>query len=72
MAEVTNAERDTLEAIIDKRGIRAVVESLGEICFLKASHISETWQDEPLSRKWDQAGSYLEKVSRAVPLKGAI
>jgi hypothetical protein len=41
-----------LEALIDAAGIEAVLQGLSEICGLKADHITHTWQDTILAKRW--------------------
>jgi hypothetical protein len=43
--DLNQAERDTLEAMVDAAGIEAVVQGLSEICGAKADHIAHAWQD---------------------------
>jgi hypothetical protein len=50
--DLNQAELATLEALIDAAGIEAVIQGLSEICGLKADHITETWQDAHLARRW--------------------
>jgi hypothetical protein len=47
--DLNQTELDTLEALIDSAGIEAVVQSLSEICGLKADHIAANWQDTALA-----------------------
>jgi hypothetical protein len=50
--DLTQAELDTLEALIDSAGIEAVIQGLSEICGLKSDHITCTWQDTALAKRW--------------------
>lgn len=47
---------DTLESIVDKEGLAAVLLDLAEICSQKAQHINDNWQDTVLSKQWEKAG----------------
>lgn len=42
----------TLEEAIDTHGMETVLETLAEICRLKANHILENWQDITTARHW--------------------
>jgi hypothetical protein len=50
--DLTQAELDTLEALIDGAGIEAVLQGLSAICGLKADHIAANWQDTALAKRW--------------------
>lgn len=48
-------ERDlleTIERLIDEWGIGTVLQATADIALIKADHILETWQDEPLAKQW--------------------
>lgn len=47
--------RAVLERLVDASTLGAVLTELAEICALKAQHIRETWQDDPLARQWEKA-----------------
>ena len=55
---------DDLEDLIDKKGLREVLESLCSICYEKADHVALNWQDKGLSRAWKKNGKILDKVSQ--------
>jgi hypothetical protein len=50
--DLSPAELEGLEALIDAAGIEAVLQGLSEICGLKAEHIASNWQDTPLAKRW--------------------
>lgn len=52
-----NIDVDALEAMIDRIGLPAVLDLLGEVCSAKADHIRENWQDSPLAESWDNDAS---------------
>lgn len=58
-----NERLDALEAMIDKIGLNAVVETLAEVCSAKADHIRTNWQDEPLAKGWDRRAARLINVA---------
>ena len=43
--------------LIDAVGIMNFLIYLEEICYEKAAHVRETWQDEPLALKWERTCS---------------
>lgn len=54
--------KDDVEDLIDQEGLIAVLVILVEICHAKAVHVRETWQDEPLAKKWEKAATVLSGV----------
>ena len=51
--DLTQAERDTLEAIIDGTSVKAMLEAISDICGAKEEHlISNFSQDEKTARVW--------------------
>lgn len=50
--DLNQTELNTLEALIDAAGIEAVLQGLSEICGLKADHITHTWEDTILAKRW--------------------
>lgn len=65
---LTQAERDTLEAMIDRTSLTAVLEGMFDVCGDKAEHVRANWQDEHTAEVWDIAqdimSSTLARVSR--------
>ena len=52
-----------LEELVDKTSISIVTEELANICFLKAAHVRENWQDHTLADNWRKACAVLSKAS---------
>jgi len=52
MRDLSKAECDAVEALIDGCGIDAVLMAISDICGHKAAHIAENWQDMPLAKRW--------------------
>lgn len=48
---------DVIEPIIDKHSIDEVLDTIELICYEKAMHIRENWQDEKLAASWDTMGN---------------
>ena len=57
---------DTLEQLIDTNGLSVVLNTLADICNLKAQHIEEAWQDRELARAWIRAALAIGTVSNKV------
>lgn len=53
--DLTQAERDTLESLIDGAGLSPVLEALSLICDEKAEHIESSYGDKGLARQWRTA-----------------
>lgn len=51
-----------LEGMVDRVGVAMVLNTLAGIAYSKAAHVSEAWQDAPLSRRWEQMARALEKT----------
>jgi hypothetical protein len=62
--DLTNAEKDDLERLIDRVGIESVLMGISEICGEKAEHIRSMWQDHALAKRWDILSG---RVGVAVP-----
>jgi len=55
--------RDTLEMLVDRKGLAGVVEALAEIADEKAEHVRSNWQDEPLAKAWERDAWTLKKAA---------
>lgn len=53
---------EDLEYLIDRDGLRPVLAAIAEICYLKAAHIAEHWQDTATAKQWTATGKALDKV----------
>lgn len=51
---------ETLEKLIDTHGLQDVLVSLSNICFEKAAHIRENWQDANLAKLWEKNAKVLD------------
>lgn len=52
MSDMTQADKDFMEAMVDKHGIAVVLMAISEICGDKAEHIAHDWQDAGLAKRW--------------------
>lgn len=42
-----------LEVLVDKHGLANVMNALAEVCYAKADHISESYNDKGLAEDWN-------------------
>jgi hypothetical protein len=47
-----------LEGIVDRAGLRNVLFALESICYEKASHIEENWQDAKTAKVWTRSARH--------------
>jgi hypothetical protein len=58
----------TVEALIDKHGLVAVLDFVGDICREKQQHIQDNWQDIELAKRWNAAAIHVEHCSNIVEM----
>jgi hypothetical protein len=56
--------QDALEAILDAVGVVGILDALSTVCAVKAEHVRESWQDEPLAREWAQLSKITDGATR--------
>lgn len=56
-----NLERD-LETLVDKHGLKMVVDRLASVCWEKAQHVEENWGDKQLAKDWRVAASRIDNA----------
>jgi hypothetical protein len=54
---------DHLERYIDGNGLAAAIGLLETICWAKAEHVQEAWQDKAGARHWTDAAGHMERVA---------
>ena len=54
---------ESLEKLVDKHGLYAVISELSNICFEKKEHVLTNWQDEGLAELWEFDRKLLDKTS---------
>jgi len=52
-----------LEAMMDKTSVETVADALREICYAKAQHVEENWQDSNLGLLWDKVGRKFDGIA---------
>ena len=55
--------RDEIEAMVDKESVVTVLELLADVCYLKAEHLRDNWQDTQSAKVWDKTGDAIMKLS---------
>jgi len=58
--------QDQLEALIDRFGLYAVLDSLSGVCGLKAEHIRANWQDNSLAENWETAEAAIDAAASKI------
>lgn len=51
------------ERLMDEMTLPQMVELMSEICYEKASHLRENWQDEKAAKLWEKNAKQLEKLA---------
>lgn len=62
--------QNELEALMDKGGIRLMLDSIAAICSAKADHIRSNWQDEMLARAWEMQSKTMLRAHEAAKKLG--
>lgn len=57
--DLTNAEKDALESMIDSANLQSVIMGLSEICGLKSEHILTMYNDKVTAKAWATAEGVL-------------
>jgi hypothetical protein len=65
-ADVLNMSLESLEARIDTGGLVYLLNQAAQVCYLKADHIIENWQDIALSKTWERVGAKIEKLADSI------
>lgn len=55
-----------LEGMVDMTSVAAVLEALGNICYEKAEHLREAWQDHGAAKTWGKDGKKIHALSLKV------
>jgi hypothetical protein len=60
---MTKEYMDSLESVVDKLTLAAVLEMLERICHKKAENLRTHWQDETSAKLWDKAARQIEQIN---------
>lgn len=70
---MTPARAQKLDAIIeqavDEFGLKRVVDALAGICYDKAEHVLNNWQDRPLAGWWSRRGVVISKAADKIGME---
>jgi hypothetical protein len=55
-----------IEGMVDRTSVAAVLEALGNICYEKAEHLREAWQDHGAAKTWEKDGKRIHALSLKV------
>lgn len=56
---LNKVQKLTLESMVDAHTLADIVDALSDICYAKADHIEEAWQDVATARPWRQMARQL-------------
>lgn len=63
---MTTQEQETLERLIDSRGLFSVLDCISGICGAKAEHVLTNWQDLTLANEWNRATSAVDSAASKI------
>jgi hypothetical protein len=66
MPRISRDDRDDLEQILDRTGIKGLFEALSEIANEKESHVEEAWQDRALAKRWGKLRDKFDKLAQSI------
>jgi hypothetical protein len=66
MSKISRNDKDDLEQILDRTGLKGLFEALADIANEKESHVQEAWQDATLARRWAKLRTKFEKLAESV------
>lgn len=66
MAKIGRDDKDDLEQILDRTGVRGLFEALAEIASEKESHVQEAWQDSAIAKRWSRLSAKFDKLAQSV------
>jgi hypothetical protein len=55
-----------IEELIDSVSVPELLDEISTICFLKAEHIAENWQDYLLAKVWERKGRLIQSLASKV------
>lgn len=51
-----------IETLIDKYSVSGILNAMANVCYAKAEHIRENWQDNDLAKDWEKRGSKIARI----------
>lgn len=64
--QLTPAESDALEALVDRYGLATLTGALAVIAELKAEHVRTNWQDHNMARGLERCSTILTRAESAI------
>lgn len=66
MPDTTRNAQHLLDVLIDKHGLRLVLELLSLVCHEKADHLRSSWQDDRTARTWEHDAKRIDACAAKV------
>lgn len=66
MPSMSRDDKDDLEQILDRTGIKGLFEALAEIANDKEDHVQSNWQDSALAKRWSRLAAKFDKIAQSV------
>lgn len=63
IAKLSQGQRDAIEAMIDKTSVHELLQAIAQICYAKADHIRDNWQDEVTAKCWERDAHRVERAA---------
>jgi hypothetical protein len=61
---------ELLEEMVDANGVKGVLQDLVAICYEKAIHIDENWQDTALAQEWEDTALEIDNFLNSIDYPG--
>lgn len=61
---------EMLEDLVDSNGVKGVLLEIVDICYQKAIHIDENWQDENLAMEWEDLALEIDNFANSIDYPG--
>jgi len=61
MTDTLKILKEQLEELCDQHGDK-VLTALKTVCYEKAIHVVQAWQDEDLAKQWEKAGKQFSEI----------
>ena len=55
-----------IEGFIDTHGLAALLDTIEEVCNLKAEHLRTNWQDEDSATEWEKHAEYINVANHRI------
>ena len=65
MPRISRDDKDDLEQILDRTGVKGLFEALAEIASEKEDHVQTNWQDSATAKRWSRLAAKFEKLAQS-------